>query len=124
MESQIITFEKWRYKSGTKGTKKALPLIITNSKAKKKGAHFEHLNYHLLSILIVVYHDLFPNTEMLEDIVQRFLAADLAAGDYFRRPPYRFRVFGADVAAHSHFPRQQYSGEGSLGTEKSGTKRY
>ena len=43
-----------------KGAKKALPLIITNSKAKKKGAHFEHLNYHLLSILIVVYHDLFP----------------------------------------------------------------
>lgn len=41
-----------------KGAKKALPLIITNSKAKKKGAHFEHLNYHLLSILIVVYHDL------------------------------------------------------------------
>ena len=35
-------------------------MIITNSKAKKKGAHFEHLNYHLLSILIVVYHDLFP----------------------------------------------------------------
>ena len=33
-------------------------MIITNSKAKKKGAHFEHLNYHLLSILIVVYHDL------------------------------------------------------------------
>ena len=41
-----------------KGAKKALPLIITNSKAKKKGAHFEHLNYHSLSILIVVYHDL------------------------------------------------------------------
>lgn len=33
-------------------------MIITNSKAKKKGAHFEHLNYHLLSILIIVYHDL------------------------------------------------------------------
>lgn len=44
-----------------KGAKKALPLIITNSKAKKKGAHFEHLNYHLLSILIVVYHDLLPD---------------------------------------------------------------
>jgi len=44
-----------------KGAKKALPLIITNSKAKKKGAHFEHLNYHLLSILIVVYHDLFSD---------------------------------------------------------------
>lgn len=44
-----------------KGAKKALPLIITNSKAKKKGAHFEHLTYHLLSILIVVYHDLFPD---------------------------------------------------------------
>ena len=39
----------------------AFPLIITNSKAKKKGAHFEHLNYHLLSIVIVVYHDLFPD---------------------------------------------------------------
>ena len=46
-----------------KGAKKALPLIITNSKAKKKGAHFEHLNYHLLSILIVVYHDLFLDAE-------------------------------------------------------------
>ena len=44
-----------------KGAKKALPLIITNSKAKKKGAHFEHLNYHFLSILIVVYHNLFPD---------------------------------------------------------------
>ena len=41
-----------------KGAKKNLPLIITNSKAKKKGAHFEHLNYHLLSILIDVYHKL------------------------------------------------------------------
>ena len=38
-------------------------MIITNSKAKKKGAHFEHLNYHSLSILIVVYHDLFPVSE-------------------------------------------------------------
>ncbi len=51
-----------------KGAKKALPLIITNSKAKKKGAHFEHLNYHLLSILIVVYHDLFSYTELPEFI--------------------------------------------------------
>ena len=55
-----------RYK---KVLKKALPLIITNSKAKKKGAHFEHLNYHLLSILIVVYHDLLPDAEVLEDVV-------------------------------------------------------
>ena len=55
-----------RYK---KVLKKALPLIITNSKAKKKGAHFEHLNYHLLSILIVVYHDLFPDAKVLEDII-------------------------------------------------------
>ena len=46
-----------------KGAKKALPLIITNSKAKKKGAHFEHLNYHSLSILIVVYHDLLSDVE-------------------------------------------------------------
>ncbi len=43
----------------------AFPLIITNSKTKKKGAHFEHLNYHLLSILIIVYHDLFPALECL-----------------------------------------------------------
>ena len=47
----------------------AFPLIITNSKAKKKGAQNEHLNYHLLSILIVVYHDLFSDAEVLEDIV-------------------------------------------------------
>ncbi len=65
-----------------KGAKKALPLIITNSKAKKKGAHFEHLNYHLLSILIVVYHDLFPDAEMLENIVERFLATYLSASDF------------------------------------------
>jgi len=52
-----------------KGAKKALPLIVTNSKAKKKGAQNEHLNYHLLSILIVVYHDSFSDAEMLEDIV-------------------------------------------------------
>ena len=42
-------------------------MIITNSKAKKKGAHFEHLNYHLLSILIVVYHDLFSEDECAEE---------------------------------------------------------
>lgn len=41
-------------------------MIITNSKAKKKGAHFEHLNYHSLSILIVVYHDLFSDIEKLK----------------------------------------------------------
>ena len=51
-----------------KGAKKALPLIITNSKAKKKGAHFEHLNYHLLSILIVVYHDLFSVPFMADTV--------------------------------------------------------
>ena len=65
-----------------KGAKKALPLIITNSKAKKKGAHFEHLNYHLLSILIVVYHDLLPDAEMLENVVERFLATYLSASDF------------------------------------------
>ena len=42
---------------------------VINSKAKKKGAHFEHLNYHLLSILIVVYHDLFSDAKVLEDII-------------------------------------------------------
>ena len=40
-------------------------MIITNSKAKKKGAHFEHLNYHLLSILIVAYHDLLSLPEKI-----------------------------------------------------------
>ena len=65
-----------------KGAKKALPLIITNSKAKKKDAHFEHLNYHLLSILIVVYYDLFSDAEMLENIVERFLATYLSASDF------------------------------------------
>lgn len=85
-----------------KGAKKALPLIITNSKAKKKGAHFEHLNYHLLSILIVVYHDLFPDAEMLEDIVQCFLAADLSASNFAQFFQDNFEVFGDDVAAHAH----------------------
>lgn len=65
-----------------KGAKKALPLIITNSKAKKKGAHFEHLNYHLLSILIVVYHDLLSDAKVLENIVQRFLRSDAAFARY------------------------------------------
>ena len=43
-------------------------MIITNSKAKKKGAHFEHLNYHLLSILIVVYHDLLSDAKVQRDV--------------------------------------------------------
>ena len=85
-----------------KGAKKALPLIITNSKAKKKGAHFEHLNYHLLSILIVVYHDLFSDAEMLEDIVQCFLATDLSASNFAQFFQYNFEVFGDDVATHAH----------------------
>ena len=85
-----------------KGAKKALPLIITNSKAKKKGAHFEHLNYHLLSILIVVYHDLFPDAEVLEDIVQRFLTAYLSTGDFSQLFQHHLEVFGYDVAAHAH----------------------
>ena len=65
-----------------KGAKKALPLIITNSKAKKKGAHFEHLNYHLLSILIVVYHDLLADAEMREDIAKDFISGDGIARDF------------------------------------------
>ena len=60
-----------------KGAKKALPLIITNSKAKKKGAHFEHLNYHLLSILIVVYHDLFSYTELPEFIPRKSMGKQI-----------------------------------------------
>ena len=31
------------------------------SKAKKKGAHCEHLNYHSLSMLIIDYHPLFSD---------------------------------------------------------------
>ena len=57
-------------------------MIITNSKAKKKGAHFEHLNYHLLSILIVVYHDLFSDAEMREDIAKDFIRGDGIARDF------------------------------------------
>ena len=53
-------------------------MIITNSKAKKKGAHFEHLNYHLLSILIVVYHDLLPDAEVGEDIAEDFVCGDFS----------------------------------------------
>lgn len=59
-----------------KGAKKALPLIITNSKAKKKGAHFEHLNYHLLSILIVVYHDLFSVKESNNSLLSQLTFID------------------------------------------------
>ena len=85
-----------------KGAKKALPLIITNSKAKKKGAHFEHLNYHLLSILIVVYHDLLSDAEVLEDIIQRFLTAYLSTGDFSQFFQHHLEVFGYDVATHTH----------------------
>ena len=81
-----------------KGAKKALPLIITNSKAKKKGAHFEHLNYHLLSILIVVYHDLFPDAEMLEDIVQDLLRSDaVLTCDVGKVVDDKAQVFGKEV---------------------------
>ena len=72
-------------------------MIITNSKAKKKGAHFEHLNYHLLSILIVVYHDLFSDAEVLEDIIQRFLATDLSTGDFSQFFQHHLEVFGYNV---------------------------
>ena len=65
-----------------KGAKKALPLIITNSKAKKKGAHFEHLNYHLLSILIVVYHNLFSDAEVLKYVFKYGFWLYFAAGDF------------------------------------------
>ena len=43
------------------------------------------------------------DAEMLEDIVQRFLAADLAAGDFAQFLQYHFQILGDDVAAHSHF---------------------
>ena len=100
-----------------KGAKKALPLIITNSKAKNKGAHFEHLNYHLLSILIVVYHDLLSDAKVLEDIVQCLLATYLSASDFAQFFQNHLQIFGDDVAAHTHFHRLQYSGEGIMGTE-------
>ena len=44
-----------------KGAKKALLLICTNNKAKKKGAQNEHLNYHSLSFVIIDYHNLFSD---------------------------------------------------------------
>ena len=59
MVSQIITSESGGTRAVQKGAKKALPLIATNSKAKKKGAQQEHLNYHSLSMLIIDYHPLF-----------------------------------------------------------------
>lgn len=62
---------------------------------------------------------LLSDAEVLEDIVQRFLAADLAAGDFAQLLQYHFQILGDDVAAHTHFHRLQYTGEGSLGTEKS-----
>ena len=62
---------------------------------------------------------LLSDAEMLEDIVQCFLAADLATGDLAQLFQYHFQILGDDVAAHSGFHRLQYTGEGSLGTEKS-----
>ena len=61
MVSQIITSESGGTRAVQKGAKKALPLIATNSKAKKKGAQQEHLNYHSLSMLIIDYHPLFSD---------------------------------------------------------------
>ena len=82
-----------------KGAKKALPLIITNSKAKKKGAHFEHLNYHLLSILIVVYHDLFSHAKVGEDVLKCFLGGDaLFARDFCKVVDDDAEIFGKEVA--------------------------
>jgi len=54
-------------------------LIITNSKAKKKGAHFEHLNYHLLSILIVVYHDLLSDAKEINKNRRNYTSEALMA---------------------------------------------
>lgn len=82
MVSQIITSESGGTRAVQKGAKKALPLIVTNSKAKKKGAQNEHLNYHLLSILIVVYHESFSDAEILEDIIQCLLATNLPTSDF------------------------------------------
>ena len=62
---------------------------------------------------------LLSDAEMLEDIVQRFLAADLTTGDFAQLLQYHFQILGYDVAAHSHFHRLQNSGEGRLGMEKS-----
>ena len=82
-----------------KGAKKALPLIITNSEAKKKGAHFEHLNYHLLSILIVVYHDLFSHAKVSEDVLKCFLGGDaLFARDFCKVVDDDAEIFGKEVA--------------------------
>ena len=46
---------------------------------------------------------LLSDAEVLEDVVQRFLAADLAAGDFAQLLQYHFQILGDDVAAHSHF---------------------
>ena len=48
---------------------------------------------------------LLSDAEVLEDVVQCFLAADLAAGDFSQLLQYHFQIFGDDVAAHSHFGR-------------------
>lgn len=77
------------------------------------------LTVNLLLLLIVYYHDLLSDAEVLEDVVQRFLTADLAAGDFAQLLQHHFQILGDDVAAHSHFHRLQYTGEGRLGTEKS-----
>ena len=101
MVSQIITSESGGTRAVKKGAKKALPLIAINSKAKKKGAHFEHLNYHLLSILIVVYHDLLSDAEMAEDVVECFLARNGATRDVAKLNEYELEVFGNKVATKS-----------------------
>ena len=55
---------------------------------------------------------------MLEDIVQCLLATYLSASDFAQLLQYHLEVFGNDVAAHSHFHRLQYSGEGIMGTDE------
>lgn len=97
----------------------AFPLIITNSKAKKKGAHFEHLNYHLLSILIVVYHDLFPDAEVSENVLEGFLRGYAFFARYLSKVvDDHAEVFGEEVAAETKIHRSDYTLERFVSVEQ------
>ena len=95
-------------------------MIITNSKAKKKGAHFEHLNYHLLSILIVVYHDLFSDAEVGEDVIENLGGGDDATSDVGKGIETLTEVFAQKVVGDVHLKTIKNPGDALLGLEERG----
>lgn len=53
-------------------------------------------------LYLLVTRGLLSNTEVLEDIIQRFLTAYLSTGDFSQFFQHHLEVFGYDIAAHAH----------------------